>query len=94
MLVAESHRSVGSVKESKIEGRWFDPPARPILFPKIDGRHWDRIHSSLTTVHFFDDGYVGKQPVASAEYCVEFSLKELQESMDRCAGHRDMTKHC
>ena len=46
----------------------------------------------LTTVRFFDNGYVGKQPVAWAEYCAEYWLKELQESMDRCTGHRDMTE--
>ena len=41
---------------------------------------------------FFNDDYVGKQPVASKEYCAEYWLKELQESMDRCTGHRDMTE--
>ena len=39
-------------------------PARPILFPRIDDSHCDRIHSSLTAVRCFDNGYVGKQPVA------------------------------
>ena len=36
----------------------------PIFFSKIDDSHCDRIHSSLTTVHCFDDGYMGKQPMA------------------------------
>ena len=39
-------------------------PAQPIFFPKIDDSYCDRIHSSLTTVHCFEDGYVRKQPVA------------------------------
>ena len=39
----------------------------------------------------FDIGYVGKQPVAWKEYCAEYWLKELQESMDRCTGRRDVT---
>ena len=30
---------------------------------RIDYSHCDRIHSSLTTVHCFDGGYVGKQLV-------------------------------
>ena len=60
--------------------------ARPIFFPWIDNSHCDRIHYSLTPVCCFNDGYVGKQPVAWKEYCVECWLKELQESLDRCNG--------
>ena len=40
----------------------------------------------------FDNGYVGKQTVAWKEYCAEYWLKELQESMDRCTGRRDITE--
>ena len=32
------------------------------------------------------------QPVAWKEYCAKYWLKELQESMDRCTGRRDITK--
>ena len=46
----------------------------------------------LTAVLCFDNGYVGKQPVAWKEYFVEYWLKELQESMDRCTGHRNITE--
>ena len=67
-------------------------PARPIFFPMIDDSHCDRIHSSLTGVHCFDSGYVGKQPVAWTEYCAEYWLKELQESMDWCTGRHDITE--
>ena len=66
--------------------------AWPIFFPRIDDSHCNRIHSSLTTVHCFNNGYVGKQPVALKEYCAEYWLKELQESMDRCTGCRDITE--
>ena len=38
-----------------------------------------------------DNDYVGKQPVASKEYCAEYWLKELQENMDKCTGCRDIT---
>ena len=31
------------------------------------------------------------QPMAWKEYCVEFWLKEFQESMDRCTYHCDVT---
>ena len=58
----------------------------------IDDSHCGRIHSSLTAVCCFDNGYVGKQPVAWKEYCEEYWLKELQESMDRHTGHQDVTE--
>ena len=67
-------------------------PARPIFFPRIDDSHCDRIHSFLIAVRCFDDGYVGKQPVAWKEYCAEYFLKEIQESMDRCTGRRNITE--
>ena len=51
--------------------------ARPLFFPRIDDSHCDRIHFSLTAVRCFDNGYVGKQPVAWKEYCVDYWLKEL-----------------
>ena len=54
--------------------------------------HCDRIHSSLTAVHSFDNGYLGKQTVARKENCAEYWLKELQETMDRCAGRRNITE--
>ena len=61
--------------------------AQPISFPRIDDSH-----SSVTAVHCFNNGYLGKQPVAWKEYCAEYWLKELQESMDRCTGHSDITE--
>ena len=67
-------------------------PARPIFFPRINDSHCDRIHFSLITVRCFDNGYVGKQPMAWKEYCTEYLLKELQESMDRWTGRRDITE--
>ena len=50
------------------------------------------IHISLTAVHCFDNGYVGKQPVAWKEHCAEYWLKELQERMDRRTGYRNVTE--
>ena len=67
-------------------------PTRPIFFRRIDERHCDRIHSYLTAVRSFDNGYVVKQPVAWKEYCAEYFLKDLQENMDRCTGRRDVTE--
>ena len=66
--------------------------AWPIFFQRIDDSHFDRIHSSLTAVHCFHNGYVGKQPVAWKEYCAEYWLKDCQESMDRCTGRRNKTE--
>ena len=40
----------------------------------------------------FDDGYVGKQPVAKKEYCVKCTgEKEVQENTNRCIGHGNFT---
>ena len=33
----------------------------PVVFPRIDDSHCNRIHSSLTAVCCLDDSYVGKQ---------------------------------
>ena len=46
----------------------------------------------LQSVRWFDNGYVGKQPVAWKENCVEYWLKELEESMDRCTSCCDITE--
>ena len=46
----------------------------------------------LLTVHCFNNGYVGKQPVAWKEYCTQYWLKELQESMGRYTGQPDITE--
>ena len=50
------------------------------------------IHSSLTAVHRFDNGYVEKQQVVSNEYCAEYWLNDLQKSMDRCTGRHDISE--
>ena len=85
---AEDHNSVGlENNKSLVRSR-----ARPIFFPRIDDSNCDRSHSSLTAVHCFDDKYVGKQPMAWKKYCAQVLVKKLQESMDRCTDHRDITE--
>ena len=42
-----------------------------IKFPRIDDSHCNGILPSLTAVHGFDYGYVGKQLVAWKEYWSE-----------------------
>ena len=37
-------------------------PALSVFFPRTDDSHCDRIRSSLTAVHCFDNGHVGKLP--------------------------------
>ena len=64
-------------------------PARPIFFTRIDDSDCYRIHSSLTLSVV---STMGKQPVAWKEYCAEYWLKEIQESMDRCTDCRDITE--
>ena len=68
---AEPHSSVGSVLDLRTKGRWFDPRARPKLFPRISESQCDRIHSSLTAAHCFNNDYVGNQPVAWKENWAE-----------------------
>ena len=43
---------------------------------RVDDSQCKKIYFSLTTVHCFDNDYVGKQLVAWKEYCVEYWLKE------------------
>ena len=47
---------------------------------------------SLTAVHRLGDRYVGKQTVALKEISTGYWLKELQETMDRLTGRRDITE--
>ena len=56
--------SVDSMMDLRTGGRWFEPLAQPIFLPRINDSHCDMIHSPLTAILCFDDGYVGKQPVA------------------------------
>ena len=45
-------------------------PGWPIFFPRLDDRHYDRIHSSLAAVYCFNNGYIineGNQSVAWKE---------------------------
>ena len=52
------------LKDLRIVGSWFEALAWPIFFLSIDDSHCNKIHSSLTAVHCFDNIYVGKQLVA------------------------------
>ena len=93
LSVAEPHSSVGSIQDLRAVGRWFDHRlGLSLFFPRIDDSHCVRIHSFLTAVQCFDSGYVGKQPVAWKEYCAEYWLKQLQDSMDGCPGRSDITE--
>ena len=86
------HCSVCSI-DLKIRGLWFESTVWPMCFPRINNINCDRIHSSLTTVHCFNNCYVGKQPLTWKEYFEYFvRLKELQQSIDRCTGLRDISE--
>ena len=71
--------SIDRVQDLRTGGHWFNPWALPIFFLRIDDSHCIRIHSSLTAVHCFQDGYVRKQPVAWKEYCAEVLVKITQQ---------------
>ena len=58
----------------------------------IDDSNCNRTHSSLKAVYCFDDGHMGKQPVACKEYCAEYWQEDLRESMDRYTGCRNTTE--
>ena len=82
-----SHSSVGSTQNLRTGDPWFDPWLGQYSFLGIDDSPCNRIHSSLTTVHFHHNGYTGKQPVAWKEYCAEYwvTLYQTQtyEILDR-----------
>ena len=61
-----------------------------MFLSRIDDSHCYRIHSPIISVRCFDYDYVGKQQVASKEYCADYWLKEFQESMGRFTGCRDI----
>ena len=84
--------SFTTMEDLRTEDRWFELLAQPVFFPRIEDSHCNRIHSSLTAVHYFNDNFVGKQPVSWKEYCAEYWLKEFQESMDRCNGCHNVTE--
>ena len=60
---SEPYNSVAKAQDLRIGGHWFDPRLCQYFFPRIDDSHCDSIHSSLYVVHYFDNGYAGKQPV-------------------------------
>ena len=90
----ESYSSFGSIQDPVLENRMplIRSPVWPIFLLRTDDSHCDRIHSSLPAVHCFDNGYVGKQPLAWREYCAEYWLRECQEYIDSCTGHCDITE--
>ena len=90
---AEPHRSVCSVPDLRTRGRWFDPRLgqysfRGLMIVIATGF----IPLSPLSCVYMDNDYMGKQPVAWKEYCAEYWLKELQESMNRCTGRSDITE--
>ena len=69
------HSSVGGVADLRTVGRWFDPRLSQYSFQGLmiviaTG------FIPLAAVHCFDNGYVGKQPVAWKEYCAEYWLQK------------------
>ena len=72
MMNLSTHSSVGSVQD--LRTGVIGSILQPIFFSRTDDSHCDRIHSSLTAVHCFDDDYVAKQPFAWKEYCVAYWL--------------------
>ena len=64
ILVIGVSRSLSFLLLPPAKGYYFDPPARAIFFPRIDDSHCHWVHSPLTVIHYFDDGYVGMHPLA------------------------------
>ena len=94
-LRAKPHSSVGSIQDLRTGGPWFDPLAQSIFFPRIDDYHCDTIRSSRTAVHCFENGYVGKQPVALEKYSVEYWLKQLRiKGGNACNQHFLLFPYC
>ena len=88
LLHSEPHSSVGSVADLRKGGRWFDSRFGQYSFRVL----MVVIATGFTPLSPLSVANVGKQTVAWKEYCAEFWLKELQESMDMCTGRRDITE--
>ena len=81
---AKPHGSVSGKQDFKTGGCWFDPWLGQYSFQRLTLL---RATEFIPPVHCFNKDYVGKQPVALKEYCAEYCLKELQESMDSSTAH-------
>ena len=90
-MFAESHSSVGSVADLRTGGRWFDPLGqysfRGLMIVIATGFIPLSPLSVVSTMAKWESSQC-----LGAEYSVEYWLKELQESMDRCTGLRDITE--
>ena len=60
------------------------------FFQRIDDGHCDRLHAYLSAGQCFNDGNVGKQPVAWEEYCM--STGNNTQGLDRCPCQQDRTE--
>ena len=90
-LVAEPHGSVGSVVDLRTGGRWPDSQLGQYSFQGLMIVIATGFIPLSPLVRCFDNSYLGKQPVVWKDYCAEYWLKEVQESIDRCTGCRDIT---
>ena len=77
-------------------------PTAYIFFPRIDESKGDRIHSSLSVVHCFYNGYVGKKPVAWKKLLcrvgptgkrILFTLKTVLNTIQSINESAVFTKH-
>ena len=59
-------------------------------FPRTVNCHCDRIHSSLTIDHCFNNGLVGKQQVVWTKYCT--CNRNSGGNMDMCSGYHNITE--
>ena len=88
-ILAEPLSSVGRVADLRTGGGWSDPRFgqyffRGLMIVIATGFIFLSPLSIVSTM--------GKQPVAWKEYCAEYCLKKLQDSMNRCTGRRDITE--
>ena len=89
--MAVPHSSVGSFADLRTGGRWFDPRLGQYSF---QGLMIVMRQDSFLSHHcpLFLQWLCGKAASGLEEYCAKYWLKELQESMDTCTGHRDITE--
>ena len=66
---AKPHCSVSSVADLRTRGRWFNPQLGQYSLPEL-------IIVISLSVLCFDNGYVGKHPVAWKKYSAEYWLKK------------------
>ena len=76
VIVFQAHvaHSVAYITWEQEVAGWI--PSKADLFSRTDDSHCNSNHSSVTANYYFDNCYVGKEPVAWKQHYTEYLKKE------------------